>query len=123
MSLSQEGSRDQSQEPIDQVCVRLFDKAEGKDNLPEVNPKDLLVQIINDATVGVRDKRDFYNKLLRKAVFHGNVDIVELVLTDTKDIGVCICVLWCVHAYVLARVCVGLASSYEVSGCWSVGTY
>jgi len=100
--------RDQSQGPIDQLYDRLFEKAEGKDNLPEVNPRDLLVQVINDATVGVKDKRDFYNKLLRKAVFHGNVDVVELALTETRDIGVyvCVCVSACVHVCVCTRVCV-----------------
>jgi len=66
----------------------LLDKAEGKDNFPEVNPKDLLVQVINDASENFCDKKNFCNKLLTKAVFHGNVDIVELVLTETKDIGV-----------------------------------
>jgi len=75
--------------PIEQLYARLFEKAEGKDNLPEVNPRDLLVQVINDARVGVDNKREFYNKLLRKAVFCGNVDMVELVLTETKDIGTC----------------------------------
>ena len=81
----QKTSQKQSQaEPIDQL---LFENAEGKDNLPEVNPKDLLVQVINDARVGDGDKRDFCNKLLRKAVICGNVDIVELVLTKTRDIG------------------------------------
>jgi len=88
----QEASREQFQEPIDRLYVRLFEKAEGKDgDLPEVNPKDLLVQI-NAIVVCVEDKRNFYNKLLRKAVFHGNANIVELVLTETKDIGVCVCV-------------------------------
>ena len=36
------------------------------------------------------DKRDFYNKLLRKVVFCGNVDMVELVLAENKDIGTCV---------------------------------
>ena len=102
MPLSQERSQEQSQEPVHQLFVRLFDKAEGKDNLPEVNSKDLLVQVINDARVGVREKKNFYDKLLRKAVFHGNVDIVELVLTETTDIGVClhVCSVACVSACV-----------------------
>ena len=90
------------------MFVRLFDKAEGKSNLPEVNPKDFLVQVINDARVGATEKKNFYNKLLRKAVFHGNADMVELVLTETKDIGVCVClcVVWCV--FVHARKCVSV---------------
>ena len=84
------------QEPIDCLYVRLFEMAEGKDNLSEINPKDLLVQVMNNTTVGVGDKKHFYNKLLRKAVFHGNASIVELVLTETRYIGVCLCM----HAHV-----------------------
>jgi len=98
--LAQEGSRGQSlAEPIDQLYTQLFEMAEGKDNLPEVDPKDLLVQVINDARAGDEDKKDFYNKLLRKAVFFGNVDMVELVLTVTKDVGMYTST-HSVHAYV-----------------------
>ena len=76
-----------SKEPINQLYTRLLEKAEGKNNLLEVNSKDLLVQVINDDNKN-EGKKDFYNKLLRKAVFHGNADVVELVLTETRDIGV-----------------------------------
>ena len=62
----------------------MFRHAEGRG---EINPKDHLSRVINDASVGICYKRGFFNKLLRKAVFHGSVDMVELVLTETKDTG------------------------------------
>lgn len=52
-----------------------------------MNSKDILLMVINDTEVNVSDKRSFCNKLLRKALFHGNVDVVELVLKETKGIG------------------------------------
>jgi len=51
---SQEGSQ---AEPIDNLFALLFEKAEGRNNFLEddekADPKDLLVQVINDARVQV----------------------------------------------------------------------
>ena len=102
-----EESPAQSAEPIarpigkGKLYAQLFKKAEGKGSYRqennaksetegEVNPKDLLVEVINDDSRDVTNKKDFYNKLLRKAVFWGNVDMVELILTETRGIGMCV---------------------------------
>jgi len=76
---------------------QLFEYTEGRDFLPNgVGPKDILSQVINDASASNVDKTKYCNKLLRKAVFHGNYEIVQLVLNEAKDIGLYLCVSVCV---------------------------
>ncbi|XP_065917144.1 leucine-rich repeat serine/threonine-protein kinase 1-like isoform X2 [Dysidea avara] len=65
----------------------LLEYTAGRDCLPNgVRPKDILSRVVNDARIGFVNKREFCNKLLTKAVFHGNYDIVELLLIEAKDI-------------------------------------
>jgi len=91
----------------------LFEYTEGRDCLPSgVTPKDILSLVINDASIGIVDKKKICNKLLRKAVFHGNYEIVQLVLNEAKDIGVCVCV--CARARAARSLVVGICTAFFV---------
>lgn len=46
-----------------------------------------MLQYVNDETVGDVDKQAKCNKLLRKAVQAGDIELVELILTHALDRG------------------------------------
>ena len=55
-------------------------------DVPEI-PKEILAEYVNDVTVDDLDKNAKCNKLLRKAVQVGDIDLVELILTIAADQG------------------------------------
>ena len=56
-------------------------------DVPEI-PREILAAYVNDVTVGDLDKNTKCNKLLRKAVQVGDIDLVELILTVAADKGI-----------------------------------
>lgn len=50
-------------------------------------PKDILIKYVNDVTVDDVEKKTKCNKLLRKAVQLGDIDLVELILTKAANQG------------------------------------
>ena len=50
-------------------------------------PWDILMNYVNDVTVGNVDKQAKCNRLLRKAVQVGDINLVELILTSATGQG------------------------------------